>query len=47
MHSKHVTLPGLHFPISEDALEELKKLKAKETSYVQLVSDLNLSHPKS
>eukprot|EP00794_Sanderia_malayensis_P006064 gene6064-6766_t len=39
--SKHVTLPGLHFPIAEEALEELRRLKGKENCYVQLSIDID------
>lgn len=35
--TKHQTLQGVAFPVAQDALQALKKLKSKELNYVQLV----------
>ena len=36
--TKHATLPGINFPVDDDALAKLEQIKSKEISYVQLVS---------
>lgn len=35
--TKHQTLQGVAFPVAQDALQALEKLKNKELNYVQLV----------
>ena len=37
INSKAVTLPGIQFPIADDALDKLEEVRDKEISYVQLV----------
>ncbi|KAM6438071.1 twinfilin-1 isoform 2-T2 [Liasis olivaceus] len=39
--TKHQTLQGVAFPIAQDALQALEKLKNKELNYVQLQIDMN------
>jgi twinfilin-like protein len=41
--TKHQTLTGLAFPINEDAVDALEKLKKSSVNYVQLVSLLSNS----
>ncbi|KAG8137846.1 hypothetical protein E2320_003791, partial [Naja naja] len=35
--TKHQTLQGVAFPVAQDALQALEKLKNKELNYVQLI----------
>ena len=35
--SKHVTLPGINFPMEDAAVEKLEEVRDKQISYVQLV----------
>lgn len=39
--SKHVTLPGINFPMDDDALEKLTELGDKQISYIQLKIDVD------
>uniref|UniRef100_A0A2D4FNI2 Twinfilin-1 n=2 Tax=Micrurus corallinus TaxID=54390 RepID=A0A2D4FNI2_MICCO len=39
--TKHQTLQGVAFPVAQDALQALEKLKNKELNYVQLQIDMN------
>ncbi|XP_026523428.1 twinfilin-1 [Notechis scutatus] len=41
VNTKHQTLQGVAFPVAQDALQALEKLKNKELNYVQLQIDMN------
>ena len=41
--SKHQTVQGLAFPISDEALASIENIKTKAINYVQLVGELNFS----
>ena len=43
--TKASTLPGVSFPMSEAAINELVRIASKEVSYVQLVSPSHLLNP--
>ena len=45
--TRHSHLHGVSFPIQEDAMDQLLKLKKKEIMYVQLVSLSTLAFVKS
>ncbi|XP_065066650.1 twinfilin-1-like [Rhopilema esculentum] len=38
--SKHVTLPGINFPMDDDAIEKLEELRDNQIMYVQLKIDI-------
>ena len=38
IHTRHSNLPGVNFPISEEALQKLAALRDKQITFVQLVS---------
>jgi len=38
--SKHVTLPGINFPIDDTAVDKLEEIRDKKISYVQLKIDI-------
>ena len=37
IHTRHSNLPGVNFPISDEALEKLTALREKQITIVQLV----------
>jgi hypothetical protein len=37
IHTRHSNLPGVNFPISEEALQKLTALRDKQITFVQLV----------
>ncbi|CAB4007537.1 twinfilin-1 isoform X2 [Paramuricea clavata] len=39
IHTRHSNLPGVNFPISEEALQKLEKLRDKQLTFVQLSVD--------
>ena len=38
IHTRHSNLPGVNFPISEEALQKLTALRDKQITFVQLVN---------